>query len=61
MKKILAVLLAMAMIFGLAACSGGSEPAAESTSVIDEIKANGKLLMNFTRRSMERIPSSVSK
>ncbi|MBQ2218273.1 MAG: hypothetical protein II418_04960, partial [Firmicutes bacterium] len=43
MKKILAVLLAMAMIFGLAACSGGSEPAAESTSVIDEIKANGKL------------------
>ncbi len=44
MKKILAVLLAMAMLFGLAACSsGGSEPAAESASVIDEIKTAGKL------------------
>ena len=44
MKKILAILLALVMLFGLAACSSGStEPAAESASVIDEIKAAGKL------------------
>ena len=45
MKKVLAILLAMAMLFGMAACSSGgsTEPAADSSSVIDEIKANGKL------------------
>ena len=38
MKKVLAILLAMAMLFGMAACSSGgsTEPAADSSSVIDK-------------------------
>ena len=34
MKKVLAILLAMAMLFGMAACSSGgsTEPAADSSS-----------------------------
>ena len=47
MKKVLAILLAMAMLFGMAACSSGgsTEPAAdaEAATVVDEIKAAGKL------------------
>lgn len=47
MKKILAILLAMAMLFGMAACSSGgsTEPAADAqaATVVDEIKAAGKL------------------
>lgn len=47
MKKILAILLAMAMLFGMAACSSGgsTEPVADAqaATVVDEIKAAGKL------------------
>lgn len=38
MKKILAVILAMAMIFGLAACGGSEEPAAVDTPDVETYK-----------------------
>lgn len=41
MKKIISLLLAAVMIFGLAACSGGSSE--EAASALEEIKAKGKL------------------
>ena len=41
MKKILALILSLAMIFSLAACSGGGQQS--GGSVIEEIKSKGKL------------------
>ena len=40
MKKIIALILALAMVFGLAACSGGSQ---QTSSAIADIKAKGEL------------------
>ena len=41
MKKVFAILLAMVMVFSLAACSsgGGSEPAEEAANRLEAIKA----------------------
>ena len=41
MKKIIALILALAMVFSFTACSGGSSDSGKS--VIDDIKAKGKL------------------
>ena len=41
MKKIIALILALAMVFSFTACGGGSSDSGKS--VIDEIKAKGKL------------------
>ena len=52
MKKILALLLALVMIFALAACGNKTEAAkpeaAKSDSDMDYVKANGKLVVGIT-------------
>ena len=47
MKKVFAILLAMVMVFSLAACSsgGGSEPAEEPANRLEAIKARGYIEM----------------